>query len=363
MGYFCGMAELLIVGDGLAGALVAAKAAERDINCHWMVGSSLPAASMAAYGMCNPVHFRNKVPSWMAEEFYAKSKSFFQKYNNLTGANFFSEIPIHHLVNDEDEFIQWRQQVESTTLWKYTNGEKQTLITQKHALPYEGSIEISACFFLNIPDFIGEMKLRYKDSCLNESFNMDKLKFVSNKWEYNNTRYERIIFAQGHHALKYPFFDDLPFNPCKGEILKLRIPDLSIHVALHKRNVLAPLESEIYSFGATYEWDDLTFEPSFKGREELELTLKQMLGDSYRYEVVEQRAGVRPAMSDRRPVVGWHPVYEDIGILNGFGSRGLLVGPNAAENLLDHWLTGEEILADWNVNRFRKRLIRSTPVF
>lgn len=357
------MEELLIVGGGLAGSLVAIQAADRKIPFHWMSGAALPGASMAAYGMCNPVHFRNKVPAWMAEEFYPYSQAFFKNLNAKFGARFYAEMPIHHLVNSEDEFTLWRQQVESTPLWKFTPGDRVIHITEKHLPAFKGSIEINAAFFINIPDFIENIKAELSAACLPGSFDYGLLGYACREWKYDSNHYRKIIFTEGYYAVNNPFFKELPFNPCKGEIIKLRIPALDISVALHKRNVLAPLHDGLYSYGATYEWEDMTFEPSEKGRRELELSLKEILGEQYAFEVVEQKAGVRPAMSDRRPVVGWHPVYNDIGIVNGFGSRGLLVGPNAAACLLDNWVNGQPILADWDVHRFRKRLIKSTPVF
>lgn len=355
------MDQLLIVGGGLAGSILATEAASRKIKFDWMIGSSLPAASSAAYGMCNPVHFRNKVPAWMADSFYEYSRNFFKQLNHPSIDSFYTEIPLHHLVAEGEEFVQWRQQTESTSLWRFTNGDKQTHITQNLGLPYLGSIEISPVFFVNIPAFMNSVKNLYNNSCLDEAFDFKQLRFEGEKWSYNGKSYLKIIFAEGWHALKNPFFTSLPFNPCKGEIINIKIEGFNPEPAFHKKNVLVKLRKNEFVFGATYDWDDLSFENSVKGRVELEHNLKTMLGEQYTFEVLDQKAGVRPAMSDRRPVVGWHPKYEQIGILNGFGSRGLLVGPSAAKNIFDHWLNKEPLLPEWDVNRFRKRMMKALP--
>jgi glycine oxidase len=38
-------------------------------------------------------------------------------------------------------------------------------------------------------------------------------------------------------------------------------------------------------------------------------------------------AGVRPTVKDRKPLIGLHPKNPKIGIFNGLGARGVLMGP------------------------------------
>ena len=354
------MEQLLIVGGGLAGTILAAEAHYRGISFRWVMSPNIPTASLAAYGMCNPVHFKNKVPTWQAEKLFNQSKLFFESWQESADTRFYMDMPVHHLVVDDAEFIQWRQNVESTSLWKFTTGEPQDQLLPLVQNMYRGSILINHSFFVDIPAFIQQIQHRLIDFIEYEEFDFTRLEHQAESVNYREGIYERIIFAEGCAGHTNPYFKQVPFNPCKGQILILEIPDLALSTAIHKKVVLLPLGNSRFICGATYEWDDLGIETTERGRVELLTDLQLILGSQFSLKVIDQKAGVRPTISDRRPVVGWHPVLPNIGILNGFGTRGLLVGPACASNLLNSWQKGEPIMDDWNVHRFKKRILKNS---
>ena len=70
-------------------------------------------------------------------------------------------------------------------------------------------------------------------------------------------------------------------------------------------------------------------------------------------EVMEQKAGIRPTMHDRKPVVGLLTDYPQIGILNGLGSKGALLGPYFARQLAEYLAESSAIIhPEVNVDRF-----------
>jgi len=72
------------------------------------------------------------------------------------------------------------------------------------------------------------------------------------------------------------------------------------------------------------------------------------------YEVVGHEAGVRPTVKDRKPLVGQHPNYKNLFVLNGFGSHGIMIAPWAAAQLFGCIEKGEELLPEVDINRFAK---------
>ncbi len=42
-------------------------------------------------------------------------------------------------------------------------------------------------------------------------------------------------------------------------------------------------------------------------------------------------AGVRPTVKDRRPLIGTHPMHSQLHVLNGLGTRGVMLGPAMAK--------------------------------
>ncbi|MBT8289613.1 MAG: FAD-binding oxidoreductase, partial [Muriicola sp.] len=105
--------------------------------------------------------------------------------------------------------------------------------------------------------------------------------------------------------------------------------------------------------GATYKREDKTNKPTPEAREELETKLRSFLKCDY--EVVDQLAGIRPTTADRRPLVGQHPYYPSLYLLNGFGSRGVMIAPYAAKALYNYIENQEELPAEMDIKRFRKR--------
>ena len=54
------------------------------------------------------------------------------------------------------------------------------------------------------------------------------------------------------------------------------------------------------------------------------------------FEVIEHYAGVRPTVKDRRPLVGTHPLHNTIHVLNGLGTRGVMLAPAMATSLFNN---------------------------
>lgn len=52
---------------------------------------------------------------------------------------------------------------------------------------------------------------------------------------------------------------------------------------------------------------------------------------------------------DRRPLIGTHPDYNNVHLLNGFGTRGVLGAPLLSKWLFDH-IEGECELPRTNIN-------------
>ena len=74
--------------------------------------------------------------------------------------------------------------------------------------------------------------------------------------------------------------------------------------------------------------------------------------------VREHWSSLRPATVERRPFVGFHPVFKSIGILNGMGSKGCSLAPWFARELADNIVHGKPIDPSADVQRFAKALAR-----
>ena len=67
---------------------------------------------------------------------------------------------------------------------------------------------------------------------------------------------------------------------------------------------------------------------------------------------MNQTAGIRPTVKDRRPMVGVHSEYKELVVLNGLGTRGVMIAPTVAKNLFNHLEKAEDLDAEIDIKRF-----------
>ncbi|KAG1650187.1 putative ABC transporter ATP-binding protein YdiF [Nymphon striatum] len=152
---------------------------------------------------------------------------------------------------------------------------------------------------------------------------------------------------------KNPFFEYLPMTSTKGEYLTIKAPELKETSAIKSSIFLIPWEKDYYRVGATYKWKDITNLPTEASKSELVEKLDKFLKCDY--EIVDQVAGIRPTVTDRRPLVGRHPVNDNMFVLNGFGSRGVMIAPYASEQLVNLIERNEELHPEMDIERFTKK--------
>ncbi len=182
--------------------------------------------------------------------------------------------------------------------------------------------------------------------------------------KYQDIEADRIVFCDGVGSFAGPYFSRLPFAPNKGEVLIVDIPGLGEAGAGTERTIfkkgitLAPWQEGMYWVGSSYEWSFETTGPTEGFRQKTEMALKEWVKLPFR--VVDHIAAVRPATLERRPFVGFHPLYPAVGILNGMGTKGCSLAPYFARQLVDYLTKGSPIRPDADILRFTKVLSRIT---
>jgi glycine/D-amino acid oxidase-like deaminating enzyme len=66
------------------------------------------------------------------------------------------------------------------------------------------------------------------------------------------------------------------------------------------------------------------------------------------------RRGVRPAVRDRRPLLGRHPALPWLSVCGGFGSKGVSLAPRLAALLADYLGGQGELWLEVDVARYNK---------
>jgi glycine/D-amino acid oxidase-like deaminating enzyme len=121
------------------------------------------------------------------------------------------------------------------------------------------------------------------------------------------------------------YFNYLPLDPTKGQTLTIQSDNIPTHESINRKCFVLPTENKTFRVGATYEWSDSSLNITKEGKELLEADLNNLIQANY--SVLEQKAGVRPTVKDRRPLLGKHT---NLFVFNGLGTKGYLIAPYLA---------------------------------
>jgi glycine/D-amino acid oxidase-like deaminating enzyme len=198
--------------------------------------------------------------------------------------------------------------------------------------------------------------LKEKKLLVDASFDYNHLTVEDSYITYQGIKAKQLVFAMGYGSQQNPYFNYLPLNGTKGELLTIRAPLLKEQQVIKSSVFIIPLGEDQYRIGATYKWQDKTNLPTEAAKSELLEKLATFM--TCDYEILHHVAGIRPTVADRRPLVGQHPKHKNLFILNGFGSRGVMIAPFASKALFNAIENGIELPKDMDIVRFQKRYKR-----
>jgi glycine/D-amino acid oxidase-like deaminating enzyme len=217
--------------------------------------------------------------------------------------------------------------------------------------PY-GGLRVKGAGWLDIPTFLDKSRSYFesKSQYLETSFNSSELIIGETTVRWRELEIGKVILCQGVKAASDPYFDWLPFNPVKGQVLDTTIADYKIPDIVNQGIFILPVGEGQYKVGATYSWHDINWEVTEDGRNYLEEKLRPLLLKPY--EITNQRAGIRPSSKDRRPLIGIHPVYPNLGVFNGMGTKGVTLSPYFAGQFVEHLVNGKDLDPSVNIDRY-----------
>ena len=314
----------------------------------------LSACSKIAAGIFNPVVFKRLTKSWMADELIPEMLTFYKSAEKKFNLNLITERNIIKLFSEKQEADLWNNKA-SGELKTYLHKE---IYTENHSQNIKqsefGFSKVMKSGNLNVSLFLESTRkyLTEENSFTNEKFEYKQL-IASEKVIYKEFVASKIIFAEGYLLKHNPFFNYIPLKPAKGEILTIKSEDLKIGAdIINKNGFIFSIQENNFKTGATYNWDDLNDNPSEKGLIELHQKIKKISNCSYK--LVSHQAGVRPSVVDRRPVLGKHPLHNNFFIFNGMGTKGVMLAPFFAEELLNFITKNVTLNVEVNVERFNK---------
>jgi len=341
--------DYIIVGSGLAGILFAEVLISNN-KSFIVIDDASQQSSVVAGGLYNPVILKRFSEVWRAKEQLDLALPVYKHLEDVLQVKLDYKIPVKRLFNSVEEQNNWFIASDKSTLSEFLSTKIVSNDNQSIKADF-GFGEVQQTGRIDTNAMINAFKeYLIKEQFLNESFVYDALKQEANHIQYKNIEASYIIFAEGFGLKQNPFFNHLPLNGTKGELIIIHAPDLKIDYVLKSSVFLIPQGDNLYAVGATYEWTDKTNKTTQKGKDELLKKLKAFL--KCEFEIVDQVAGIRPTVIDRRPLVGQHSKHKRMFVLNGLGTRGVMIAPYVAQKLFDFIEYNVELHDEINITRF-----------
>ncbi|SFZ94923.1 Glycine/D-amino acid oxidase [Flaviramulus basaltis] len=342
--------DYIVVGIGIAGISFCEQL--RTNNKSFVVfDNASQQSSTVAGGLYNPVVLKRFTSVWKSEEQLEIALPLYASIERRLGVKLDYKIPVYRKFASLEEQNDWFAASDKPLLSKHLSAS--IIRNENDAIdaPFgfgevlkTGRVDVKTMLEVYKTDLL-------KNNLLIESvFDYDELIIETVNIKYHNIVAKNIVFAEGFGIKENPFFKQLPLNPAKGELITIHAPDLKIDYVLKAGVFLIPLGEDLYIIGATYEWKDLSNKVTNEAKEELLSKLKKLINSPFK--VVSQVAGVRPTVKDRRPLVGQHSIYENMYVLNGLGTRGVMIGPYVARQLYNFIEKGIPLEKEIDIKRF-----------
>lgn len=347
------MIDYLIVGSGIAGICFAETALQNSKTILVFDNDSQNSSKIAG-GIYNPVILKRFSEVWNATAQVKYLNNFYPKIENRLNIKIDFKLPVLRKFFSIEEQNNWFIASDKPNLTPFLS----TNILHKTYLGIDspfGFGEVLHTGYLDTALLLETYRnyLSENDLFFQGSFDYSNLKIESNYVSYENIKAKNVIFAEGFGLHANPYFSHLPLDGTKGELFIIKAPNLNLDSILNSSVFILPLGNNLFKVGATYNWADKTNTPSEEGKQELLERINELL--NCEFEIIEHFAGIRPTVKDRRPLVGTHHEYKNLHILNGLGTRGVMLGPSLAKSLFDNIENNISLDPEMDISRFIKK--------
>jgi glycine oxidase len=343
--------DYIIVGLGLAGLAFTEELIQAK-KTFIVFEDASQTSSLVAGGVYNPVVLRKFTAVWKAAEQLDLAIPFYERLEQKLQTKFDEKFVIKRAFKSIEEQNNWFSASDNPVLKRFLNAT----IENKKVAGVVGDFGFGS---VNETGRIDTLKLvkAYRnflidEKCIRfEKFEHAKLKVSAEKITYKEIECKQVVFCEGFGMKANPFFNDLPLAEAKGELITIHAPELNIDFLLKSALFLIPLGKNNYKVGATFNHIDKTAAPTESGKLELVEKLKKVI--DVPYEIIDQTAGIRPTTNDRRPFIGIHKEHARLAVLNGLGTRGVMLAPTMARNLFNYIEKGTPLDLEIDIKRFQ----------
>ena len=344
--------DYIIVGCGLAG-ISFCEVLKANSKTFVVYDNASQQSSLVAAGLYNPVILKRFTEVWKAQAQLDIALPNYAKIETELGIEVDYQHPIYRRFSSIEEQNLWFTASDKPSLESFLSTDIKKNENEHIDAPFGlgevlhgGRIDTAHLISVYKKDLISKNLLK------EEQFDYDQLDFSQPELSYKHIIAKHIVFTEGYGVKKNPYFNHIPINGTKGEVLTIKAPNLKLNTAVKSSIFIISIGNDLYKVGSTYKWKDKTNIPTKAAKEELLLKLKKFITCDFK--VVGHQAGIRPTVGDRRPIIGKHQNIDNLYVLNGLGSRGVMIGPYVAEKLFNLIEKDIQLDNEIDINRFKK---------
>lgn len=343
--------DFLLIGDGLAGSLLAYRLQAAGASVLLLGKPEEAGASRVAAGLCNPITGRRMGKTWLADTLFPFLHRFYPALEHELSTRFFYPRSIYRPFRSEKARRKWLREEQEKTVAFAEVVEAGTVASGIHDT--WGGVAVREGGFVDTNTLLDALRayLSERGAYRAAAFAEDDLRLTEAGAQWQDIAAEKVIFCRGAADRHSAYWSHLPFDVVKGEILDVNFIDAPRDLIVNQGCWVFRHPSGVFKVGATYDRQNFSTKPTLEGRADITKRLERLV--SWAYQVVDQRAGVRPATRDHRPFVGLHPEHPQLGIFNGFGSKGCTLMPYFSEQFVRFLEYGEALLPEVRVDATR----------
>lgn len=344
--------DYIIVGQGLAGSAFALECMKRGKRVMVFDSPDHNRSSAIAAGICNPITGKGLSKTFLADKIFPFIRSWYGDAEKLLGESFFTPKPVYRPFLSLTEQQQWLTTSSSDELKNFVDRVWTSAYKNEELINPFGGLELKQSGVLASSRWLQAVRtyLLEKNMFAQGLVNEEEIQ-VDTEITYQDIEAKHLVFCNGLAARKSRWFNWLPIRPLKGETLSVRMNFPQEKIISRGVYVVSSGQSDVFTVGSTYEHEPFDLGTTPDALADLNERLRKLM--RVPYEVIHQDWGIRPTVSDRRPLLGSHPEAQNVIIFNGMGTKGVSLTPYFASTLVDWLEKGFPLPEEVNISRFK----------
>ena len=345
--------DFLIIGQGLAGSLLAWELIQRNRKI-LVIDNGVVNASQVAAGLINPITGMRLVKSQDTEQQLITATQLYQQLATEFSYPFYSEKSMLRIIRNHKELHYCHKRMHDAEYQPYLYDQLIQNQYQNIINAPLGILKQKQTGYLQTRPLLARLKsFLIQQGCYKQCrFDSHDLLIKPDVMHWHNIRTNQLIFCDGYQSMNNPWFSWLPMQAVKGEILTLfgrtDFPDKILNYG----HWLIPVNQTTFRTGATFDRENINTQPTSTGKQTLLGSLASIYPGIDCSRITEHQANIRPCTQDKQPFIGCHPQHSEIMIFNGFGAKGSLQIPWYSKRFAGYLLNKTPLPPGCNIDRY-----------